>query len=335
MKAKLSLPMAPIPLAAGLACLGLMIAASWWGWGVLEESREAAQALFDQKADPVLGAILNQPGGPAAQQKSLDELAKLIAELREEETKILTPWREGTQKAEGAGQAWSQDPGRWKDRLIQVTSELFKFSRETEEGSRVELPDAFYLGLEEFRQKSPKVEELPLVVLHLNVAERLVRLLMETKQEVREGYPTRCQLISLAGPASAPDNVPREETVVVPGARPPTKAAVYRRSSFQMEFDASPEVLYALVDKLSRDEWLLIPKALRIENEKVSFPPRGEFQKLFEPEKSSGEGNASAAPQLLAVLAGKERLRVNLAVDFVSWPSAIAGAPPAPKVPAP
>jgi hypothetical protein len=81
---------------------------------------------------------------------------------------------------------------------------------------------------------------------------------------------------------------------------------------------------------LTKDSWFFIPTNLSLENEKSTFPKRSELAGLFAPPQAAetatnepvrGSSN-SVAPPLLLVLAGKEKLRVSLQVDFVGWKSA-------------
>ena len=66
-----------------------------------------------------------------------------------------------------------------------------------------------------------------------------------------------------------------------------------------------------------------------VENEKLSFPKRSELASQFassatnstpSPEIEKG-GRLSANPPLLLVLAGKERVRVQMILDYIQWKS--------------
>jgi len=96
--------------------------------------------------------------------------------------------------------------------------------------------------------------------------------------------------------------------------------------------ECSPEVFYGFVGRLSRDPWLFVVMDLSLENEKKEFLKRSEVAKEFEGEKSApaveggaptdgarGSANSQAAAPLLRVLAGKERLRVMMKIDFMGW----------------
>ena len=101
---------------------------------------------------------------------------------------------------------------------------------------------------------------------------------------------------------------------------------------FQIELEASPEVLLEYVRALSQDSWPLLVRNVEIQNELMKFPTRTEIRNQL---KTSGEskdaGEASrVAKSLLIVLAGKEKLNVKMAIEFMAWPIA----PSKPKGPA-
>jgi len=98
---------------------------------------------------------------------------------------------------------------------------------------------------------------------------------------------------------------------------------------------------------LARDPWLFIVSDLNLENDLKDFPKRSEVAKKFAdankptegagvvtegagapPEEVRGGANPPSRPPLLMVLAGKERLKVLLRVDFVGWKAAAPGKQP-------
>jgi hypothetical protein len=153
------------------------------------------------------------------------------------------------------------------------------------------------------------------------VAERLVEILMEAKGAAIEKYPTECILQGLEGP------VVKEEEVAKPEAGKPkggmADGGAVARESYRLQMECSPEVFYGFVGRLSRDPWLFVVVDLSLENELKEFPKRSEVAKKFEGEKSPSGTEGSANPQavmpLLLVLAGKERLRVVMKIDFMGW----------------
>jgi hypothetical protein len=177
--------------------------------------------------------------------------------------------------------------------------------------------------LEDFKQKSPSDDQVPKLAAQLSVSKRLVDLLFASKEKTREGYPTACVLLKIQGPMG-------QEGGVSEGGKSkgkPSEKSDITRENYTLEFECSPEVLYAYLSALTKDSWFFIPTNLSLENEKSTFPKRSELVGLFAPPQAAetatnepvrGSSN-SVAPPLLLVLAGKEKLRVYLQVDFVGW----------------
>jgi hypothetical protein len=302
---------------------------AWLGLGGLGEKQAEAQALTERMGNPALAALLNDPAGAGRATRDAAELQKLETELRNSDA-VAKQWTQATQELAGEGKDWAKDPGKWKDRLIAVQSELQKEAK----AGRLGLAPDFYLGLDGFRQKSPTPEEVPGLAVHLAVAERLVRRLMEARQ-TKEQYPTVCEFRSLGGPGSEPEKERQEKPPVPPGPGAPAPGA--ERKIFRVEIRSSPEVLYEYVRRLATDPALFIVTDLRLANEKQTFPLRSEIAKKFSEASAAAGGGASAdkkeKKRLLEILAGEESLNATLEIDYVAWKQpeeAKAGGTPTP-----
>ena len=220
---------------------------AWFGLGSLGEKLAEAQALTERMGNPALAALLNDPAGAGRATRDAAELKKLETELRDSDV-MARQWAQATQELAGEGKDWAKDPGKWKDRLIAVQSQLQKDAK----AGRLGLAPDFYLGLDGYRQKSPTPEEVPGLALHLSVAERLVRRLMEARQ-TKEQYPTGCEFRSLGGPGSTQEKGVQETPPAPPGpgTKPGTPAPETERKAFRVEIRSSPEVLYEYVRLLS------------------------------------------------------------------------------------
>jgi len=340
MKDKLSKPQM-IALGAGVGVLLLGLVLGFFGLGALGETQTQAQSLADRKLKPEVAAVLARPGGAGAARKEAVELSKITEDLAKEEEKVVGSWREGLVKASGEGQDWSTDPNKWKDKLIDVDKLLRKKAGKKGDSGKVFLADDFYLGLQEYKQKSPTAVQIPSLALHLSVAERLVEILMEAKGAADEAYPTQCILQGLEGPAVKEVEVAKAEAGKTKAGGVDGGGMV--RESYRLQMECSPEVFYGFVGRLSQDPWLFVVMDLSLENEQKEFLKRGEVAKKFEGEKSApaleggsptegarGSANPQSATPLLLVLAGKERLRVVMKIDFMGW-----RIPPPGKVSAP
>lgn len=294
---------------------------AWLGLAGLGEKQAEALALSERLMNPALAAVLADPQGLERARRDAAEIQKLAKEMRDKD-KMAAEWSEATRVLAGDGAEWAKDPGKWKDRLIAIQSQLQKEAK----GQKVDLAPEFYLGLEDFRQKSPAAEEVPGLALHLSVAERLVQRLLEARRAA-EQYPTACRLLSLSGPASGLKKEGEEAGQPAPLPGPPPKAgppAVQtERKTFRVELRSSPEVLYEYVRLLTVDPALLIVTNLSVTNEKQNFPLRSEIAKKFSETSPSAGADAAQkkkeAKKLLEILAGEEAVQASLEIDFVAW----------------
>ena len=329
--------------ATGGGILLVAVAAGYFGWCSLGEVQAQAQALAERKVKPELAAILTRPGGAGAARKEAGEIVKLEDELAQGEEALVGSWREGYVQASGEGQGWSQDPNQWKDRLIASYDRLKKQSGKKGDNSRVILVDDFYLGLQDYKQQNPPAEKVPDLARQLSVAEKLVELLMDSKKSAKEAYPTQCLMQSIVVPAvSDPDAA----KVGSEKSKQGVNSTSYLREGYTLQFECSPEVLYGFIERVVADPWLFVVVNLNLENDMKEFPKRSEIARKFSDGKNPGAGSlgstgnaesgadgavgtteTSSQPPLLMVLAGKERLKVVIRVDFVGWRSPVAGKP--------
>lgn len=328
---KSSLGREQIGLVAGAGLLVLAAALlGWLGLQRLGEVEAEAQVLAEKMGNPALASLLADPSGPGRANRETVELRKLKEEVMALDANTTAGWAKAAQEAAGAGQEWSKDPGKWKDRLIEIQSRLQKEAPE----KKVVLKPDFYLGLEEYRQRSPTEQEVPGLAVQLSVATRLVEHFFQARQ-APEQYPTVCEILSLSGPAS-PQEKPAETPPPVPAARPAPSKEMPERKSFRVEIRCSPEVLYDYVRRLTQDSWLLILTDLELANAKQKFPLRSEIAKSLasggRPESGAGE-KGETQKKLLEILAGEESVTAALSLDFVSWKETPAVNPAAPASP--
>jgi hypothetical protein len=308
-----------------LVAVGLGI----FGWGAMGDAQNEAQALADRKMKPELASILGRPGGAKSATQEASEMVKFGGELAGHEEAMVGSWRDGFAQASGQGQEWSTTPLKWKEKLIAANEQVRKRAGKKGSNSKVILAEDFYLGLQDYKSSNPTEEEIPSLARQLSVAERLTGLLIEAKEGAREEYPTQCLLQVLELPLVKAAANPEGAGKPKPG---PSETGPIRES-YRLQLECSPEVLYTFIRKLATDPWLFILSDLRLESEQEDFPKRSEVAKKFEGEKNQVPGEAGTEgtrrteekPPLLLVLAGKERVKALLRVDFVGWRSPSPG----------
>jgi len=318
----------PVLIGLGLVLLGGGLGwVSYSNWSTL---RLSADELFQRKQ----GSALVQPGGVEKLNREISLLQNSRSQLAKELQDLTQPGSE----AWGVGQPWASDPGQWKDRLIEANDQIRKESGNPGQSGKVVLPQEFYLGFGDYRQKSPAPNEVADLARQLSVSQRLANHLLASRREVSEPFPTPCliqgwKVPGVNRPASV--DAPGAEAGIVKDLTQSQKTQAFLRESYEIKLECSPEILADLLHRLTRDPWFLLPTQLVVENEQASFPKRAEFEKIFGKSApgvpvENPEGSASSgAPPLLLVLAGKEKLRVSLTIDFAGWPPPPpSGSPP-------
>lgn len=313
-----------ISLSGGFLVLLLCGLFAWWGIGYLAEESNLAEELMSRRGKSEIAEILGRPGGVGETKKEITLLDQLNKSIELRESAILGPWREASSEARGEGKEWSKDPNRWKDELVKSNDEILKKTGKAESTKRVALAPDFYLGLEEFKQKSPRENQVPDLALQLSVSKRLVDLLIQSKERTLEGYPTPCLILKLQGPSGTQG----ESGEIKPKEKPSGKTSL-QRSRYNLQIVCSPEVLFEYTSALSKDKYFFILNLVDLVNERDSFLKRSELAGKFtvpgletKAAPAAGvEGEKPAPAPLLQVLAGDESLKVNLEVDFICWSS--------------
>lgn len=309
----------PVLVGLGLVLLGGVL--GWLTYSDWSALRLSAEELFQRKQ----GSVLALPGG-------IEKLNREISALQNSRTQLAKELQDLTQsgsEAWGAGQPWASDPGQWKDRLIEANDQIRKEIGTSGQSGKVVLPPEFYLGFEDYRQKSPSPNEVSDLARQLSVSQRLANHLLASRREVSEPFPTPCVVQGWKVPGvsrSDSGDTRGAEARIAKDLAELQKSQTFLRETYEIKLECSPEILTDLLHRLTRDPWFLLPTQLVVENEQASFPKRAEFEKIFgKPAPGTGAVNpedpaSPSRPPLLLVLSGKEKLRVSLTIDFAGWP---------------
>jgi len=316
-----------------LLAVGVALAAGQMGWNHFSPAQEELMRLDEEQAQPGIASVLADPDGLSQVQANSKKITDLNKEMEGKLEKFTGGWKEASEKAAAANQAWAKDAGAWKDELIRSCSELLERSRNTPKAKRVEFPDDFYLGLDAFRQKNPDAAEVPGLARELQIARHLVDLLRGARETSTEAYSSPCRLKKMEGPTALRDKKTPDSPrpAATSGSSP---GASQTPMIFRLALECSPEVLYEFIARLTRDTWLLLPRNMEVVNPVRQFPSRSEKMKSFQSEKAPdrpGEPTPTkSSAKLIEVLAGKEALEVFLELEYLDW-NAPAGAAEAKK----
>ena len=293
----------------GLLFLAAAVILGWQGLEKLGENQQKFQELTDQLGNEALASILVDPDGVKKTEKAAKEIRDFNDKLEKETTQLRQTWEQSSQLASASEQDWFNDPGKWKNRLIQIQSDVQKEAKQ----ANLRLAPDFYLGFEAYRQKSPTSEEIPNLGLELSLASELVDKVIDSRKKAKEQFPTICELRSLTLLGAEKDSAP------VPPSKEEKKVGLPDRSrkSFRLQMDSSPEVFYLLIQNLMQDDGLWIVRDLNISNPRQSFSSRSEIAQRFSSPKENLAKEEASSGKLLEILAGSESLSIQLDVDFV------------------
>lgn len=304
--------------ATGIALI-LIVAFGWLGIAKLMEVSDVAQQLAERRAKSDVAEMMATPNSLQVAKKEISQFDQLAAAMQKKEEDVLGPWRQATLEAKGFGKDWSKDPNKWKDQLVKYNDDILKRSAKGEMSKCVMLATNFYLGLEDFKQKSPREDQVPDLALQMSVSKRLVDLLFQAKESTFEGYPTPCLLVKLQGPLSH-----WEEGALESKAKVLEKSAL-KRTGYNVELSCSPEVLFRYLQLLATDRYFFVPTNLSLINEKGGFPKRSELAGQFAtpadtyPSRTEQGDSKRVPPPLLKILAGDEKLLINLQLEFIEF----------------
>ena len=333
MKSQLNPNQVKILAVAAVLILGAA-AAGWFGFSSLGEKQVEAQTLAEKIGNPQLGPLLESPEATRRAKEDAQKIAELTKSFQNTTNSPASRWEEAPRQATGEGQEWAQDPGKWGETLVSNHREIMTLVRKAPAASQVVISPDFYFGLDAYRLKSPAPQEVPGLAVHLSVARHLVEKLMEART-VREQFKTPCRLESITGPGTVSGEGGGAPVAGAPTGSSPGSG----RKMFRIKLECSPEVLFEYVRLLSEDDWPLIVRGISLSNELQEFPLRSEVAKKFSSpaEATPTEGAPQPAPEgavkkdqkLLQILSGKEKLMVEMEVDFQPWgnPAASKGVP--------
>jgi len=169
----------PVLIGLGLVLLGGVL--GWISYSDWSALRLSAEELFQRKQ----GSVLALPGGMEKLNREISLLQNSRSQLAKELQDLTQPGYE----AWAVGQPWASDPGQWKDRLIEANDQIRKESGMPGQSGKVVLPQEFYLGFEDYRQKSPSPNEVSDLARQLSVSQRLANHLLASRREAAEPFP--------------------------------------------------------------------------------------------------------------------------------------------------
>ncbi len=278
-----------------LACVGVAMLASLIFLGFAKRALDAARAEFEQQANTMSALQRHNPFPSEANLSQMKaqaaDYAQGLAALKEDLKTHVLP------------EPTEMQPNEFQARLRQAMTSVTAKAR----ANKVQLPEVFFLGFEEFGAALPATEAAPRLGQELAQVELLVNLLIEA----------RVQSIT-----SLKRVQPSATSVLLPkaGARAATPAAgakktLLENSAIELAFTGAPGATRRVLNQIATaNQQLYVIRTLHILNEKDIGPPR------------EGAGAAptvsaaSPAPNTaLNFIVGNERVQTAARIEMVRF----------------
>ncbi|MEX1117552.1 MAG: Amuc_1100 family pilus-like protein [Terrimicrobiaceae bacterium] len=194
------------------------------------------------------------------------------------------------------------------------------------DAAKVELPEGFYLGFNEYKDNLPSEKAAPELARQLTIITRIIEDFIGPNPEnpgvksidSLERTPLRVESGAATPPAGATKEEPKAALEVQP---------------FVVAFTAEQGKFRIALNNLLKNPQFLIIRSLAITNSKTEGPPvAAAADAPASPSLFESTGSPSAEATSLNVLLGREVLQVKAALEIIHFPvpaSAPAGTPPA------
>lgn len=167
------------------------------------------------------------------------------------------------------------------------------------------LPPTFYLGLDEYENRLPQPDQLPLLTRQLTVLNWLAKTLVSQKGMIIADF-TR-----IPDPANTPSSLPKKNA-----GHPDTPTPFESLGSTRVTLRCGQGALREILNTISAAPYFLIIEDIKVQNS-VTEPPRRESPAAVADQPADG----SATIQRLPIIVGRESLTVFLKIRTIDFPT--------------
>lgn len=190
-------------------------------------------------------------------------------------------------------------PNEFQSRLRQAIVNATERAR----ANRVKLPEAFFLGFDEFATTLPNTADAPRLGQELAEVELLINILTDAHIDAI----TNLKRVEAAEPAATPT-----------AAKAATPSSIVERAIVDLSFTASPSAMRKVLNQIASSEAaFFVVRALHVQNEQQKGPPReaGAAGK----NTSSAASAAAASPGAIKFIVGNEHVETAAKVELVRF----------------
>ena len=278
--------------------LGWLAYTAWddYGVAVAEFTDKSSQLTKLSQQKPFPNKVnLTKLEKTVAQQKS--ELKTLSKELQ----------RYSIPAFDDLGKAKPQDrPQKFQDALRGEVTRIKALAA----NSGATLPPGFYLGMEEYENKPPSVEESLNLAKQLSVLSWLGDTFATKKGIIIEEMSRSATDASTSGAKRESARRP------VAAATPPKPTAPYETvSNIRVSFRGNQSSFRELINSLSSAPYFFLIEGIQVQNSSAEPPRRITVTQVTEPTPGGGD-----AVQRLPIVVGRELLNVSMKVRALEFP---------------
>lgn len=251
------------------------------------------------------GAIISQATGGIAptetNKKALEEsVATIHAEVDPIIKNTLVP------SAANLSGMTSITPTEWRKQLDDTVVAL----RADAKSKNITLPKdpRFYFGFSKFAASSPRTEDTAVLSKQMYGIKSILHLLFASQinilSDVRRTYE---EYKGIEGGAAS-----GQDKDQLSGFSESSRSGTYLAYPFEIEFQASPDALRAVVNGLSTGSDIFVIRSIDLKNSRKDSPKASDLTTI------AHAGGAAAAPSLQYIF-GAETLEVHMRVDLIEW----------------
>jgi hypothetical protein len=204
-------------------------------------------------------------------------------------------------------------PNEFQSRLRQAANALADKAR----SNRVQLPDNFNLGFDEFAAALPDTAAAPLLGQQLAQVELLVNIMIDARVEA---------LTSLRRVSAEQTPKPAVGATPIAGRKPPAPAAgpqLVERTVVEAAFTSSPGAARKVLNQISTaEQQFYIVRTLHLRNEKDKGPPReaGAAGGVAPARPGTAGGTPATTPNTaLQFIVGTERVQTSARIEMLRF----------------
>jgi hypothetical protein len=171
------------------------------------------------------------------------------------------------------------------------------------------LPSNFYLGLDEYENRLPQPEQLPLLSKQLTVLDWLGKNVAGLKGAIVADF-------SRTPMETAKTPIPSRSPKPLPVATPTTSSAYESLGSIRITLRCDQGEFRELINSISTAPYFLVIEDLKVQNS-AGEPPRRDAS----PTTDQPPADGTTAIQRLPIIVGRETLNVFLKIRIIDFPS--------------